>query len=306
MRRRLKTTKNKNKQLWLLFLFFGGFAYSFYYVVNISLRNYVIKNDEVIVDLILDTTLGSINIANLEELKKPSFIVKYMLDGDLRPKDTIPSPKESVDSVLSENLVYIYNSHPTESYNGELLEDFSIVPTVVTVDYMLKEYLANYGISAYVEPQSVVNILKDNNWKYGYSYKASRILLEHAFQTQPSLSYFIDIHRDSASYKTTFININGKGYARILFVIGEEYETYKQNLSLANRIYELINQKYPGLSRGVITKSGIGVNGVYNQDFSPNCILIEVGGQDNTIDEINNTVQIISEALSQIIGVYYE
>ena len=45
-------------------------------------------------------------------------------------------------------------------------------------------------------------------------------------------------------------------------------------------------------------KTGANVNGVYNQDLSPNCILIEVGGVDNTIEEVNNTMDAIADTLS--------
>ena len=63
----------------------------------------------------------------------------------------------------------------------------------------------------------------------------------------------------------------------------------------------MFNEKYPGLSRGIYKKKGAGVNGVYNQDFSPKTILIEVGGQDNTIDEVFNTCEAISTILTEYI-----
>ena len=39
-----------------------------------------------------------------------------------------------------------------------------------------------------------------------------------------------------------------------------------------------LNENYKGISRGIYRKKGKGVNGVYNQDFSSYCFLIEVGG----------------------------
>ena len=44
-------------------------------------------------------------------------------------------------------------------------------------------------------------------------------------------------------------------------------------------------------------KQGKGVNGKYNQDFDPNTILIEVGGQYNTIDEVNRSLKVFSRVL---------
>ena len=62
-----------------------------------------------------------------------------------------------------------------------------------------------------------------------------------------------------------------------------------------------LNEKYPGLSRGIYKKKGPGVNGVYNQDFDPNTILIEVGGEENTIDEVYNSCRAISIILTEYI-----
>ena len=51
------------------------------------------------------------------------------------------------------------------------------------------------------------------------------------------------------------------------------------------------------ISRWILKKKGPGVNGIYNQDFSPETILIEVGGEKNTIDEVNNTLKIVAEVI---------
>ena len=63
----------------------------------------------------------------------------------------------------------------------------------------------------------------------------------------------------------------------------------------------MINNKYPGLSRGVIKKQGAGVNGVYNQDISPKSMLIEIGGYENTFEEVMCTVEALSKILYEYI-----
>ena len=59
---------------------------------------------------------------------------------------------------------------------------------------------------------------------------------------------------------------------------------------------------YPGLSRGIYKKEGPNVNGIYNQDISPNSMLIEVGGVDNNIEEVMNTLNAITDVLNKYIG----
>ena len=63
------------------------------------------------------------------------------------------------------------------------------------------------------------------------------------------------------------------------------------------KLNEKIKKIAPTLSRGVLEKKGPGVNGKYNQDFNKNTILIEVGGQYNYIEEVNNTLKIISKVI---------
>ena len=43
------------------------------------------------------------------------------------------------------------------------------------------------------------------------------------------------------------------------------------------------------------------MNGVYNQDFHENTILIELGGEENTIDEVLNSTLAISDVITQIV-----
>ena len=303
MKKRLKMVKKRSYKMGALFFCVGFLTFSFYYLVNRLYQKYIKQNDSLIVDLIIDNSMGNINIANLEKLQSPEFILKYVLNQNLLP--TAPLTAQTNIKNVSDPLVYIYNSHPTEAYSNDSLEPFSIIPTVVTADYILKEYLEQNGISTIVETDSVTDILKKNGWRYGYSYKASRMLLESAYLKNNTLKIFIDIHRDSAGKNATTININGLNYAKLMFVVGLEHDSYEQNLELANNINDRLKSLNINYTRGVLKKSGFGVNGIYNQDFNSNTILIEVGGPENTIEEINNTLQVFAKVLAEYLGENY-
>ena len=45
-------------------------------------------------------------------------------------------------------------------------------------------------------------------------------------------------------------------------------------------------------------KSGAGVNGVYNQDLSPNALTVEIGGVENQLEEFYRTVQVFAEVFA--------
>lgn len=42
------------------------------------------------------------------------------------------------------------------------------------------------------------------------------------------LQYFIDIHRDSQRKKVTTATVNGKSYAKLVFVVGAEHANYEK------------------------------------------------------------------------------
>ena len=199
-------------------------------------------------------------------------------------------------------LIYLYNSHQTEEYKPSTYAEFSINPTVIMNNYILEDIFNKNGLKTIVEEQSIKEILNNNNWNYTYSYKASRVLLEESIIKHPSLKYFIDIHRDSLSKEKTTISINNKEYAKVIFLIGLENPNYQENLSFTEKINNKMNELYPGLSKGIYKKGGPGVNGVYNQDFSKYTILIEIGGYENTTNEVLNTAIAFSKCFMEVIN----
>ena len=255
------------------------------------------------IDFLVKDTFSNYNLSDIKRLSSTEFLLKYSFGIEKVNTGTnidIITPVikgESTTKNTQKPIVYIFNTHQTEGYNSKFLETFNINNTVYLGSHILAEYLSDLGVSSIVEENSIVDVLNTNGWKYGYSYKASRILLENAYKKNPSLDFFIDLHRDAASYDRTLTEIDGKKYAKILFVVGLEHENYEPNLQLAKNLNERIKKIAPTLSRGVLEKKGPGVNGKYNQDFNKNTILIEVGGQYNYIEEVNNTLKIIAQVI---------
>jgi stage II sporulation protein P len=128
----------------------------------------------------------------------------------------------------------------------------------------------------------------------------SRSVVETALQQNKDVDYLIDIHRDSLRQEKTTAAINGKSYAKMMIVLGEANPKFDENVKMAKAIHEKLEEKYPGLSRGVLSKKKTsGNNGLYNQDLSDRSILIEVGGVDNNMEELTNTVKAFSDVFSE-------
>lgn len=193
--------------------------------------------------------------------------------------------------------IYFYNSHPEEEYQADFENGFSIAPNVTVTNYILQEEFKKRGIDVVVEEKSATDVLNANGWKYAKSYDATRTFLESAILQYPTLEYFVDLHRDSVSRSISTVEIGNRNYAKVMFLIGMENEHHAANEALTSQIETYLNNHYEGISRGIYRKSGAGVNGVYNQDFNDNTILIEIGGMENTLEEVYNTCLAIAEAL---------
>lgn len=198
-------------------------------------------------------------------------------------------------SLSSDNLVYIYNTHDTEKYTLPFTSDYSIIPNVTLVSKMLKEYLKSYNIDSYIETSKTKDYLKKNKLKYSDSYEASRYYLKKNLNKNYKL--IIDIHRDSLRHKYTLYEKDNKKYARILFIIGASNKNYKKNKEVAENLNNRLNSKYKGISRGVTIREDT----AYNQDLNERIILVKIGGIDNTLEELNNTIEVFSKVINDYI-----
>lgn len=214
--------------------------------------------------------------------------------------DSVVVPTIKVETNLPK--VYIYNTHQTEEYMMEKNSIYNLTPNVYTAAYALKDLLENKGIMTIVEDGNISEYLNINNLNYDDSYIASRHYLEQAIAKYPSVELFIDLHRDALNHETATIEYNGKNYAKVLFVVGLEHSNYQKNLDLANELNNLILNDYKFLTRGVLTKKGPLVNGIYNQDLNNRIILLEVGGNESTLEEVSNTLELISDIIYKKLG----
>ena len=212
-----------------------------------------------------------------------------------------PKDDEQKETPLGEENIFIYHTHNTESFYPHLPDestDHDGKVNITLVGERLGERLEKRGIASIVDTTDVAALRNEKGMKYHQSYDAVRPVVEEAISQNGDLKYLFDLHRDSLSKEHTTTTINGKDYARFAFVIGAEHSQYEQNLKFASEMHQRLEEKYPGISRGVITKKGSGVDGVYNQDLHPNAILIEFGGVYNHLDELYRSADIMAEVFS--------
>ncbi|WP_285395105.1 stage II sporulation protein P [Lysinibacillus sp. fls2-241-R2A-57] len=164
-------------------------------------------------------------------------------------------------------------------------------------DTISKHFSMN-GIQTDVLEVDVMKELKRKGKTFPASYNTVRPYLSKRLQEQ-SYDLVIDLHRDSAKRKATTITHNNESYARIAIVVGAEHKNYRWNTAYAESLSASMNEIVPEISRGVISKSGDNVDGRYNQDLTKEMILIELGGIDNTEEELNRTIAVIGKAIAK-------
>ncbi|MDG5786527.1 stage II sporulation protein P [Evansella sp. AB-P1] len=208
-----------------------------------------------------------------------------------------------------DNVVHIMHSHNRESFFPELnIDDDSNASlanhgsvNITLAGERLGMELAKYGIGSIVDTSDISSKLNDRGWQFVDSYRMSRQVLESDIEEHGGFEFYFDLHRDAQRRETTTVEINGEMYAKILFVVGSNNPNYEQNEQVKKELHSRIEEDYPGLSRGVFdpVKAGGNVNGVYNQDMSPNSILVEFGGVDNSLEEVYRSVEVFAEIFSE-------
>jgi stage II sporulation protein P len=195
-------------------------------------------------------------------------------------------------------LIAIYNTHNAETYipsagkakvegnNGGVAE------VAKTLAVRLEE---KHGIATvYVD-----TIHDYPDWTK--SYVNSKQTVKALLAKYPDLKILVDVHRDSLPHNDSLsVKINGQSTARIMFVVGSEerrpHPQWKQNQALAQQIADYLDAKYPGVCRGVRVKPG-----TYNQELHAGAILVEMGNDNNSLQEAERAAVILAEALSAVV-----
>lgn len=320
---KIKNRRKQGKMVIKLILVLLLFSFSFCFTLRYFSKNMnneeflrmILKNGNAHIELTKESHFfrNLITLIADVDFSKPTSLLS--INTNYKTPQPLPDEDEDIETIPSSNyvkdpyenkpitdpIIYLYNTHQSEEYSSVNVESYNVKPTVMMTSYILREKLNNKGLPTIVEENDVTEFLRTNNWNYASSYKVTKLLMADAYEKNPTLKYFIDLHRDSVRKSISTTTIGDKSYVKILFLVGLENKNYAANLKVAETLNDMFNKKYPGLSRGIYKKQGPGVNGVYNQDFHPNTILIEVGGQDNTIDEVFNTCEAISEVLTEYI-----
>ena len=199
--------------------------------------------------------------------------------------------------------VLIVHSHATEAYtmpSGQKYKASGNYRTkdtnynVVRVGDEVAAALSSYGIS--VLHDRTLHDSPSYNDAYPNSYDAIASYLEK----YPSLVYILDIHRDAVEdadgnqYK--LVTKEDPHAAQCSIVLGNDYEHWQDNLTLAVAVQQTINEKHPTLMRPILM---IGYR--YNQHFTTGSLLVEIGTAGNSLDEALYSARLFAQGFAETI-----
>jgi len=245
-------------------------------------------------------------VPNVDSLEQDAELIQEKIDSLNEMEIKRPEIKQKeFHSTFGRRIVFIYFSHTRESFlpyfkKGTAPESaYHSKVNISLVGNRLGDSLRSNGIWNDVSQVDIVNMLNSRNLTFGRSYQMSREVVVNELRENRDLEMAFDIHRDSLPREHSTIDIGGESLAKVSFVIGSGHENYKKNLDFTNGIHEVIEKKYPGLSRGVIIKGKSQGNGVYNQDLLPNSVIVEIGGVENNLEELYRSADILGNAISE-------
>lgn len=271
---------NKTKLYFCLFLFILSCLYLKDLCKNISFMDFILGNK----------SLSSIQVLSNKKFSDPVSFLSFNDKTFSRIKE-VSSIKQNVNNGSSKLVkVYIYNTHQTEEYASNV---YGITPSVRTVSDILYSELKSNGISSLVEKRDIIKETKKRGYDYTGTYTVSFDYLTDSKKSNPSLEYFFDLHRDSITGEYARTKINEKDYATMMFLVGASHDDYQKNVNNVNIMKKYLDDNYPGLVRDTYIQKKCS----FFQDYSSKMFLVEIGGPDNTLEEIYNTTKALSLAI---------
>lgn len=195
-------------------------------------------------------------------------------------------------------LVAIYYTHNAETYvphQGRAKVEGENGGVTLAGDEMAG-VLAEAGIRA------VQDLTIHDYPDYPTSYIKSEPTARRLTEQNPELKVLLDVHRDAGLPVKETVSVGGQDSARIMIVVGNDnslpypHWQWQENYAFAQEVGRSLQERYPGVMKQVRLKDGR-----YNQHVSPGAILVEVGSEKNTLDEVLVAARCFASVLAGVI-----
>ncbi len=185
----------------------------------------------------------------------------------------------------------LYCTHTDESYiKGDGSEAKPEDGGIVDVAKTLADRLEEDGVEA------VVDDTPHDPHDAG-AYRRSRSSAVNLMKSeQPDM--LLDIHRDGIPDATEYDrDVGGEQVSGVRMVLGRANQNIEANKDMVKKIKAIADQKYPGLIKDVYVGKGS-----YNQDITPNSMLLEFGTHTIEKDKVLESTKFVADVLAEYLG----
>lgn len=257
------------------------------------------KNDEKYPVTEFTTTKGNQSYKNIQ--------IKNASSADIDIKSELEGKLGFTIENTDEPQVLIYHTHTSESFlkydTGYFYEGFYPRTTdtsqnVCAVGEEIAKQLNKAGI------KTIHDTTVHDYPSYNGAYDRSLDTINDYLEKYPSIKVVLDIHRDgigtdTAKSKPVF-TVNGKKAAQVMILAGynydgsDEFSDWEYNLRFALQIQNTASQMYPDMMRPVYF-----ADFMYNMNVNTGSLLIEIGAESNTIEEVRYSGYLLGKVLSK-------
>ena len=198
--------------------------------------------------------------------------------------------------------ILIYHTHSQEAFADSVPGDVNT--GIVGVGECLTKILTEqYGYRVLHNTGQYDVETRDN------AYSRALPAVEQILAENPSIQVIIDLHRDEVAEETKLVtDIKGRPTARFMFFNGLsrtrktgdiDYlanENQEANLAFSFQMQLKAAEYYPGLTRRIYLKGYR-----YNMHLRPRTLLVELGAQNNTVEEAINACDPLAHILDMVL-----
>lgn len=198
--------------------------------------------------------------------------------------------------------ILIYHTHSQEAFADSVPGDVNT--GIVGVGECLTKILTEqYGYRVLHNTGQYDVETRDN------AYSRALPAVEQILAENPSIQVIIDLHRDEVAEETKLVtDIQGRPTARFMFFNGLsrtrktgdiDYlanENQEANLAFSFQMQLKAAEYYPGLTRRIYLKGYR-----YNMHLRPRALLVELGAQNNTVEEAINACDPLAHILDMVL-----
>ncbi|MDE6607525.1 MAG: stage II sporulation protein P, partial [Lachnospiraceae bacterium] len=224
-------------------------------------------------------------------------------DADLINLDKLLNRDLTIDKNTEGYQILIYHTHSQEAFADSVPGDKST--TIVGAGERLAQILTEkYGYK-------VLHHMGEYDVEYrDDAYSKALPEIEKVLAENPEIQVVIDLHRDEVAEGTKLVtDLQGRPTARFMFFNGLSYtrqtgkigylenENLEGNLAFSFQMQVACNEYFPGLTRRIYLKGYR-----YNMHLKERCLLVELGAQNNTVEEIMNACDPLAQALDMVLS----